>query len=523
MSLDSEFSQTIFLSYSWKDFDVANKIDKDFRIAGINIIRDIRMDYKDNIPNFMERISKEDYAILLISRSYLESSNCMREILELFNDKEYEKKILPIILPNACIFSSNDVVDIIKFWENKINELNSKTKELSSLANISGIIEDIDHFTKIRNSIDTFITKIKALNCKSFKELDEQNYKPILDFIGILPMDISSMILKLIKISNLEERDIEIDKLLEKYPNNGNLIFLKANVAFSEKKLQKAKKLFLNLIEKNPKVSELYNNLGVCYREQYLFNEALEAFNKAMAINPNDGVAYCNLGLLYKENFNNKEEAQKNYEISLKINPSSGETHYNFALLLHENEDFIKSKYHYEEALKIYPSLSSPERIADVHYSYANLLFLNLKDFINAKIQYEYCLSIDSNNFKAQCNYAVLLKNVFYDYVKSCFHYEKALEVEPKDVITHYNLGNLYYKHLNNIELARFHYLKAIEIDETYSNAYVGLGNLLKDISPNESKLLYEKALSIDPSSILAQKSYAIIIKILKKNGKSTE
>lgn len=515
MSSSEPHKPSIFLSYSWEDFVIASKIEEDFKNAGLNIVRDIRMDYKDDIPKFMKRISKEDYAILLISTAYLKSANCMKEVLELLEDREYEKKILPIILPTTNIFKSEGVLDLVKFWENKINELNNKTKELVNLANIPGIIEDINLFIKIRNSIDGFASKIKTLNCKSFSELSESNYKPILDFIGVVQEDLEALILNIIKLQNLEQREIEIDKLLEKYPNKGSLLFLKANTALSEKKLQKAQNIFLQLIKRNPETIELYNNLGICYKNQGLFKEALDSFRKAISINPKSGTAYNNLGLIFKENLNNNEEALKNYELSIKLDPSSGEAHYNFALLLDDTKDYINSKYHYEEALKIYPSLSSPERIASVHFGYANLLFLKLNDFYNAKIQYEYCLSIDQRHYKAHCNFAVLLKRAFHDYTKSCFHYERALEIEPRDRISHNNLGNLYSEHLSNSELARFHYQKAIEIDENYAEAYVGLGNLLMEVAPGKAKSLYEKALSLNPFLTKAKINYDKVVKKL--------
>ena len=91
----------IFLSYSWNNKLQADQIEDNLSAIGLTIIRDINeIKYKDKLTEFMRRIRDADYAIILISIDYLKSPNCVNELIELSKEKEFDRKILPIIVDN---------------------------------------------------------------------------------------------------------------------------------------------------------------------------------------------------------------------------------------------------------------------------------------------------------------------------------------------------------------------------------------------------------------------------------------
>ena len=505
---------TIFLSYSWEDFEIANKIEADFTNSGLSVVRDTKMQYKDDISNFMKKIKNEDFAILLISNNYLCSPNCMREVLEILDYEDFTKKILPIILSETKIFKPEELLDIIKFWEIKIKDLNLKIKALDSIANVGEIIKTIDIYTRIRESLARFVSKIQFLNCKTFKELEEKNYKPILDHIGVVPDDIIALSLNIIKIASLSDRELEIDKLLEKYPKNGNLSLLKANLYLEEKKYRKAEILYKKLIEANSKESVIYNNLGICYAEQRMYEDAITSYHNAIALNPHEANAYSNLALLLDEKFQKFEEAEQNYILSMEYDYFSSITHSNYAKLLVKKGDYQKSSFHYKEAIKYHSIADGLDKLASFHYSYAHLLHVQLHEYDEAKIHYENCLTLDSKYLQAHCNLAVLLIGVFNDLKGAEFHYNESLKISPKDSITLNNLGNLYQHHLNNNILAKFHYEKAIEFNCDYRDPYNGLGLLYFEEDPIKSKEYFEKALEKDFNYAQAHFNMAKLLKI---------
>ena len=80
----------IFISYSWEDEKTTNKLDNFFRNKKIELIRDKKeLSYKSNIKEFMKKIRKSDFTILLISDSYLKSMPCMYELLEFIKDDNF--------------------------------------------------------------------------------------------------------------------------------------------------------------------------------------------------------------------------------------------------------------------------------------------------------------------------------------------------------------------------------------------------------------------------------------------------
>ena len=79
--LDAE--KEIFISYAWggESEEIVNQLDQAFQDKGITIIRDKRnLDYKGRIKEFMERIGRGKCIIVVISKKYLESENCMFEL-----------------------------------------------------------------------------------------------------------------------------------------------------------------------------------------------------------------------------------------------------------------------------------------------------------------------------------------------------------------------------------------------------------------------------------------------------------
>src|SRR5207249_7955720 len=58
----------IFISYSWKNKDIADEIDNRFKSVGITMRRDIRdAGYRKSIKEFMQQIRETDFVLMIIS------------------------------------------------------------------------------------------------------------------------------------------------------------------------------------------------------------------------------------------------------------------------------------------------------------------------------------------------------------------------------------------------------------------------------------------------------------------------
>jgi len=177
----------IFLSYSWARSKEANEIDAILNQFNINVIRDIR-DLKQmaNIPAFMERIKEADFAVLLISDSYIKSKNCLYEVIKLLEDNNFIKKAIPIIFTDAKISSTIERLKYLNYWESQIEQLQEEIKNgLTSVAFASNIIKDLEHFQLIRTNLDKLFNFLTDHLYFSYEQEIKDNFQKLIDHLGI--------------------------------------------------------------------------------------------------------------------------------------------------------------------------------------------------------------------------------------------------------------------------------------------------------------------------------------------------
>ncbi|MEM9272732.1 MAG: TIR domain-containing protein [Cyanobacteria bacterium P01_F01_bin.143] len=163
----------IFISYSWEEESrkIADKLDQAFQARGITIIRDIRdLGYKDSIKEFITSmgIGRRKCVIVIISKKYLQSENCMFELLQISRNEQFYDRIFPIVLDDAKIYRTVDRIKYIQFWETKILELDEAMKTVSS-ANLLGFREEIDIYSEIKNYLPQLSNILKDMNTVSAK------------------------------------------------------------------------------------------------------------------------------------------------------------------------------------------------------------------------------------------------------------------------------------------------------------------------------------------------------------------
>src|ERR1041384_1136109 len=96
-----EYEHAVFISYAWGGVreEFVNEIDNALQQRGLKIVRDKReLEYKGSIKEFMERIGHGDCVIVVISDKYLRSPNCMFELVEISDNKQFKGRVFPIIL-----------------------------------------------------------------------------------------------------------------------------------------------------------------------------------------------------------------------------------------------------------------------------------------------------------------------------------------------------------------------------------------------------------------------------------------
>jgi len=180
-----ELEQAVFISYAWggEREEIVDQIDQALEQRGLKIVRDKRdLGYKGSINAFMERIGQGDCIIVVISDKYLRSPNCMYELIEIADNKQFHDRIFPIVLADADIYDPVKRTAYIKHWEEKRAELAAAMKELDP-ANLQGIREDMDLYDRIRDKISGLASLLKDMNTQTPEMHRETDFSELYDAI----------------------------------------------------------------------------------------------------------------------------------------------------------------------------------------------------------------------------------------------------------------------------------------------------------------------------------------------------
>ncbi len=161
-----KYNKEVFVSYAWggESEKLVNDIDQSFQKSGVTIMRDKRdLGYKGLIKEFMERIGQGKSIIVVISDKYLKSKNCMFELIQIAENKQFKDRIFPVILSDANIYDAVKRIEYIKYWEAKKAELDAAMKTVSS-ENLQGIREEIDLYNDIRDEIAKLTDILQDMN-----------------------------------------------------------------------------------------------------------------------------------------------------------------------------------------------------------------------------------------------------------------------------------------------------------------------------------------------------------------------
>jgi formylglycine-generating enzyme required for sulfatase activity len=161
-----DYEQSIFISYAWggESEAIVNQIDEALQQRGLKIIRDKRdLGYKGSISAFMERIGQGNCIIVVVSDKYLRSQNCMFELVEIAEGKQFYDRVFPIVLSDTDIYDPVSRLGYVKHWETKRSELAQAMKEVDP-ANLQGIREDMDLYDRIRDKVSSLTSILKDMN-----------------------------------------------------------------------------------------------------------------------------------------------------------------------------------------------------------------------------------------------------------------------------------------------------------------------------------------------------------------------
>ena len=285
---------TIFLSYSWSNKKQADIIDDFFSSLGITFRRDIRdIKYKSSIKDFMGKIGDSDYSVILVSDNYLNSINCMFEAVELMRDKDFKKRMLQLLIPDAKIFSSRYRATVISNWDEKFNDLKKQSKNIP-LETAQTLAEELKKIKNIAMNIGEFMEVLVEENSPTFEQIENNNFKDLIQFINIEDKELAS---ELIEINDERDKETRLLKLHEFARLNKDYSRVYFSLAKEQKNPHNQIYYYDYAIKIDSKYVEAYCNRGNSKADLEDLNDAIIDYGKALEIDEGHVISLVNRGI----------------------------------------------------------------------------------------------------------------------------------------------------------------------------------------------------------------------------------
>lgn len=177
----------VYISYSWENNSdaIVNHFCFVLEQNGIVYKRDKKdCNYMDNIKVFMDSIRNGDLIVVVFSRKYMLSKNCMYELSGIMQHEDWTNKILPVVVDDS-IRERSFYKELVKHWKKEQDELEKEVEEMNEYG--KAIVAPIEEELKEVNTIFGFLGELKRyvdwINADSLHNLSSTNFKALVDKI----------------------------------------------------------------------------------------------------------------------------------------------------------------------------------------------------------------------------------------------------------------------------------------------------------------------------------------------------
>ena len=121
-----------------------------------------------------------------------------------------------------------------------------------------------------------------------------------------------------------------------------------------QKRYDEAINAFQKAVSMKPDFVAAYNNIGAVYMDKGLYDEALIVFQKAVSLRSLDANTHYNLGIIYASK-GQLEESEREFLSALKIKPNDANIIYNLGAVCMRAGKINEAIVHFENAVRIRP------------------------------------------------------------------------------------------------------------------------------------------------------------------------
>ncbi len=258
--------------------------------------------------------------------------------------------------------------------------------------------------------------------------------------------------------------------------------------------LDQAESFAIRGIEMNAHAPGINEILGITFQKRKKFQQAVESYQKELAINSKSITSLLNLGLLLLQQ-GQAAAAIEPLTRAAQINPSEQCS----LLLAQAYQNIDKPKEAIIEFKKIDIAQSQNKMIP----FNLGLCLLNTGRNVDAIEAFKLAIKMDDSFLPAWGNIGTALINEGRHY-EALQATQKVLELKPDNPTAHINLGGI-YKHLGNLDQALSSTLKSLDLKPDNPIAHMNLGSIYQDLGNLDQALSSTlKSLDLKPDNPIA-------------------
>ena len=413
-----------------------------------------KVQYKVSLIEALFRLGRVDEATRLTDEAI--KSNPSSEIL-----KSYQKRSILLKLEKQPEERTQVLVDLNKYTLSQALRFAKKQYKAGAIEKSRAIYREILAVYPGNKKAKQGILQI----AQSPKREDIERLDP--------PDSLMNSVMKLYQGNEYELVLARVQKLLKNYQSSVLLLNIYGVSLARLGRYTEAIEYYDRAIAVEPNFAEVYNNKGNALREVGEVKEAVKIIQRAIKLNPTYVEAYYNLGLVYQKSGDN-ERAIKNYTKSIALKPTYIDAHFNLARAYQEIGEVEKILKHYLEVVHL-----NPEHVG-AH--------------INLGIEY-----------KKQEKNSLAIK-----------HLSQATKLAPNYGDAYYNLANAQLQKGDTVS-AQENYLKAVDMDPNHAQAWNNLGVLYQNIGNREQAIIcYETVIRLREDKATAHRNLSTLIKYEK-------
>jgi len=268
---------------------------------------------------------------------------------------------------------------------------------------------------------------------------------------------------------------------------------------------------YLNVIQLQPWLPDVYYNLGIAYKKKGQLIDAAQAYLRSIELNPHHAKAHSNLGLVYLEQ-NHPERAIAECQKAISLYPCLAEAYSTLggAFLLMDRLD--KAEEHSLKALSLNAELPGA-------HNNLGTIYVKQKKIDQAIRMYKRSIELNPGYHEALYN----LGRVFYlkgSFDEAIEYFLEAIKKKPDYYQAYSNLGVAYLKKdmiRESVEAC----LNAIAIKSDHANAYSTLGFVyFLQEKWDQAEAAAMKTIELSPS---LPEAYNLLGIIYEKKGRDSE